>query len=281
MLEPLEADVAEHGRLSTEHLGHLRPQGDFVGPLLVRDGLGLLLGQGSPSDVGVGQDALGFLHPADGAFVVGTAARPEHGERGVGRQPEPLENLLLGGPGDFDLPPGPTPGEPPAGPLLGVVERGVRYVQCWSGAGQPWDSHDDLEVNHRNLARGWDQPIAGLLTDLQQRGMLDDTLVIWGGEFGRTVYCQGRLTESDYGRDHHPRCFTVWLAGGGVKAGSTYGETDDHSYNIVKDPVEVHDLNATILHCLGIEHTKLTFKYQGRHHRLTDVHGKLVPGILA
>jgi hypothetical protein len=159
-----------------------------------------------------------------------------------------------------------------------LAERGVRFIQLFH---RGWDQHTNLPRDIRRQCGDTDQPAAALVQDLKQRGLLDDTLVIWGGEFGRTVYCQGRLTDSDYGRDHHPRCFTVWLAGGGVKGGFTYGETDDHSYNIVKDPVEVHDLNATILHCLGIEHTRLTFKYQGRHHRLTDVHGKLVPGILA
>jgi hypothetical protein len=159
-----------------------------------------------------------------------------------------------------------------------LAERGVRFIQLFH---RGWDQHTNLPRDLRRQCRDTDQPAAALILDLKQRGLLDDTLVIWGGEFGRTVYCQGRLTESDYGRDHHPRCFTVWLAGGGIKPGFTYGETDDHSYNIVKDPVEVHDLNATILHCLGLEHTRLTFKYQGRHHRLTDVHGKLVKGILA
>ena len=124
-----------------------------------------------------------------------------------------------------------------------------------------------------------DRPVAALLKDLKQRGLLDDTLVIWGGEFGRTVYSQGKLSATDYGRDHHPRCFTMWMAGAGVKSGISYGETDDFSYNIIKDPVHVHDLNATILHLLGIDHTKLTFKFQGRHHRLTDVHGKVVEGV--
>ena len=124
------------------------------------------------------------------------------------------------------------------------------------------------------------RPRAALITDLKQRGLLDDTLVVWGGEFGRTVYCQGTLTADDYGRDHHPRCFTIWLAGGGIKPGITYGETDDFSYNIVRDPVHVHDLNATILHCLGIDH-KLTYKFQGRDFRLTDVHGEVVKGVLA
>jgi uncharacterized protein (DUF1501 family) len=126
-----------------------------------------------------------------------------------------------------------------------------------------------------------DQASAGLILDLQQRGMLDDTLVIWGGEFGRTVYCQGRLTATDYGRDHHGRCFTMWLAGGGVKPGITLGETDDYGYNITKDPVHVHDLQATILRCLGIDHLRLTYKFQGREFRLTDVEGKVVKALLA
>jgi uncharacterized protein (DUF1501 family) len=125
-----------------------------------------------------------------------------------------------------------------------------------------------------------DQASAALITDLEQRGMLKDTLVIWGGEFGRTVYCQGHLTATDYGRDHHGRCFTMWLAGGGVKPGLTYGETDDYSYNIVKDPVHVHDLQATILHTLGIDHKRLTYRFQGRDFRLTDVSGEVVSRIL-
>src|SRR5262249_19306860 len=129
--------------------------------------------------------------------------------------------------------------------------------------------------------RDIDQPSAALITDLKQRGMLDDTLVVWGGEFGRTVYCQGKLTAEDYGRDHHPRCFTIWMAGGGVKGGMTYGATDDFCYNITEDPVAVFDLHATILHLLGIDHTKLTFRFQGRYFRLTDVYGNVVTKILA
>jgi hypothetical protein len=159
-----------------------------------------------------------------------------------------------------------------------LAERGVRFIQLYH---RGWDQHTNLPRDIRRQCQATDQPTAALIRDLKHRGLLDDTLVLWGGEFGRTVYCQGRLTESDYGRDHHPRCFTVFLAGGGVKSGFTYGETDDHSYNIVKDPVEVHDLNATILHCLGLDHTRLTFKYQGRHHRLTDVHGHVVKALLA
>ena len=132
----------------------------------------------------------------------------------------------------------------------------------------------------RGQCRETDQPSAALLQDLKQRGMLDDTLVVWGGEFGRTVYSQGLLTDDNYGRDHHPRCFSLWMAGGGIKGGVTHGETDDFSYNVVRDQVEVFDLHATILNRLGVDHTKLTFKFQGRHFRLTDVHGSVIKEIL-
>jgi arylsulfatase A-like enzyme len=133
----------------------------------------------------------------------------------------------------------------------------------------------------RQQCRETDQPCAALIQDLKQRGMLDDTLVLWGGEFGRTNYSQGKLTASDYGRDHHPRCFTAWAAGGGIKPGISFGETDDYCYNIVKDPVHIHDFNATILRCMGIDHTRLIFHFQGRDFRLTDVHGNVVPGVMA
>ncbi len=159
-----------------------------------------------------------------------------------------------------------------------LAERGVRFIQLFH---RGWDQHTHLPTQIAGQCRDTDQASAALVRDLKQRGLLDETLVVWGGEFGRTVYCQGRLTAADYGRDHHPRCFTVWLAGGGIQPGTTHGLTDDYGYNIVQDPVHVHDLHATILHCLGIEHTKLTFKYQGRHHRLTDVHGTVVKKILA
>jgi hypothetical protein len=159
-----------------------------------------------------------------------------------------------------------------------LAERDVRFIQLYH---MGWDQHLTLPKQIRGQCRDTDQSSAALITDLKQRGLLDDTLVIWGGEFGRTVYCQGELTETNYGRDHHPRCYTVWLAGGGVKGGYTHGETDEFSYNIVRDPVEVFDLNATILHLLGIEHTRLTFKFQGRDYRLTDVHGKVVNELLA
>ena len=158
-----------------------------------------------------------------------------------------------------------------------LAERGTRFIQLYH---RDWDHHGKLPQDLPKRCKETDQAAAALVTDLKQRGMLDDTLVIWGGEFGRTVYCQGRLTETEYGRDHHPRCFTVWLAGGGVKPGITMGETDDYGYNVTKDPVDVHDLQATILHCLGIDHTRLTYKFQGRHFRLTDVAGNVVKPLL-
>jgi hypothetical protein len=182
----------------------------------------------------------------------------------------------------FDLygPDARTPGTFAANCLLArrLAERGVRFVQLFH---RGWDQHVKLPVQIRGQCRDTDQPSAALITDLKRRGLLDETLVVWGGEFGRTVYCQGRLTADDYGRDHHPRCFTVWLSGGGVRPGMTFGETDDYSYNITRDPVHVHDLQATILHCLGIDHTRLTFRFQGRDHRLTDVAGRVVEPILA
>ena len=159
-----------------------------------------------------------------------------------------------------------------------LAERGVRFIQLYH---RDWDHHAELPENLPKRCKDVDQASAALVTDLAQRGMLDDTLVIWGGEFGRTVYCQGHLTATDYGRDHHGRCFTTWFAGGGMKPGLTVGETDDYSYNIVKDPVHVHDLQATILHCLGIDHKRLTYRFQGRDFRLTDVGGQVVEKVLA
>jgi len=172
-----------------------------------------------------------------------------------------------------------TPGTYAANCILArrLAERGVRFIQLFH---RGWDQHNNLPKEIRQQCRQTDQPSAALIQDLKQRGMLQDTLVIWGGEFGRTVYSQGTLTEDNYGRDHHPRCFSVWMAGGGIKPGVTYGETDDYSYNVTKDPMDVHDLHATILRCLGVDHTKLTFKFQGRHFRLTDVHGNVIRPIL-
>jgi hypothetical protein len=158
-----------------------------------------------------------------------------------------------------------------------MVERGVRFVQLYH---RGWDHHGGLPVNIPKQCKDIDQPQAALITDLKQRGMLEDTLVIWGGEFGRTVYGQGGL-QDNYGRDHHGKCFSVWMAGGGVKPGLVYGETDDYGYNIVQNPVHIHDLNATILRTLGIDHERLTFRFQGRDFRLTDVHGNVVQSLLS
>jgi uncharacterized protein (DUF1501 family) len=157
-----------------------------------------------------------------------------------------------------------------------LVERGVRFVQLYH---RGWDQHNNLPDNMPLQCRDVDQPQAALVQDLKQRGLLDETLVIWGGEFGRTVYGQGGLKES-YGRDHHGRCFSIWMAGGGIKPGLVYGATDDFSYNIAEKPVHIHDLNATLLHCLGIDHERLTFRQQGRDYRLTDVHGTVVKDLL-
>lgn len=164
-----------------------------------------------------------------------------------------------------------------------LAERGVRYVQCYHGAGQPWDSHAGLLPNHQRLARESDQPIAALLEDLEARGMLEDTLVIWGGEMGRTSTIQkvAKMDVQKVGRDHHVDGFTVWMAGGGVKGGLAYGETDDFGLSVASNPVHVHDLHATMLHLLGFDHEKLTYRFSGRDFRLTDVHGSVVKELLA
>jgi hypothetical protein len=158
-----------------------------------------------------------------------------------------------------------------------LAERNVRFIQLYH---RGWDQHKDLPRDLALQCRGTDQPTAALITDLKQRGLLDDTLVVWGGEFGRTVFSQGKLTDVNYGRDHHPRNFCMWVAGGGTRRGVVLGETDDFSYNVVNDPVSVYDLQATILHQLGIDHTKLTYRFQGRDFRLTDVHGEVVTKLL-
>ena len=156
-----------------------------------------------------------------------------------------------------------------------LVEADVRFVEITCplthANNSPWDQHGTLPKDLPNQCRDVDQPSAGLLTDLRQRGMLDDTLVVWGGEFGRTIYCQGKLTKTDYGRDHHPKCFSIWLAGGGIQGGVVHGETDDFSYNITKDPVHIRDLNATILHLMGIDHERFTYPFKGLDQRLTGV----------
>lgn len=158
-----------------------------------------------------------------------------------------------------------------------LLEKGVKMVQLFH---QGWDHHGSLPAGIRNQCLKTDQATAALIRDLKQRGMLEDTLVVWGGEFGRTVYSQGKLSAENYGRDHHPKCFTMWIAGAGVKAGLSYGKTDDFGYNIVENPVHIHDFHATLLHLFGIDHEKLTYKYQGRRFRLTDVSGQVVKDIL-
>ena len=159
-----------------------------------------------------------------------------------------------------------------------MAERGVRFIQLMH---RGWDQHSSLPTQIRGQCKDVDRPAAALVMDLKRRGLLDETLVVWGGEFGRTVYSQGALTKDDYGRDHHGRCFSMWMAGGGIKPGISHGETDDFCYNVTKDPVHIHDLNATLLHCLGVNHERLTYKFQGRDFRLTDVHGNVVPALLA
>jgi Protein of unknown function (DUF1501) len=173
-----------------------------------------------------------------------------------------------------------TPGTYAANCLLArrLAERDVRFIQLFH---MGWDHHGGLPPAVRGQCSDTDQPTAALIKDLKQRGLLDDTLIVWGGEFGRTIYSQGAITETSYGRDHHPRCFTMLLAGAGVKKGLTYGATDEFCYNITENPVHVHDLNATIMHLMGVDHTRLSYRYQGRDFRLTDIHGDLVQGILA
>ncbi|MFN0068302.1 MAG: DUF1501 domain-containing protein [Limisphaerales bacterium] len=159
-----------------------------------------------------------------------------------------------------------------------LAERGVKFIQLYH---QGWDQHGGLPAGIRQQCKETDQPCHALLADLKQRGLLDDTLVVWGGEFGRTAYSQGKLTATDYGRDHHPRCFPVWMAGGGARPGLVHGETDEFGYNVVKDGVHVHDFHATLLHLLGVDHERLTYFFQGRRFRLTDVHGRVVKPLLA
>jgi len=159
-----------------------------------------------------------------------------------------------------------------------LAERGVRFIQLYH---RGWDHHTHIENRLRQKCQETDQPSAALVQDLKQRGLLDETLIVWAGEFGRTAYCQGQLGSTDYGRDHHPRCFSIWLAGGGIRSGLTFGRTDDLSYNVVENPVSVNDLQATILHTLGVAHERLTYRFAGRDHRLTDVAGKVVREILA
>jgi len=226
-------------------------------------------------------DALGALHELDDD--AGASAWQEQAELAYRMQAsvpevadlsdEPEETFALYGEDAR------KPGSYAANCLLArrLLERGVRFVQLFH---QGWDQHGGLMGGLRNQCRETDQGSAALVTDLRRRGLLEDTLVVWCGEFGRTAYCQGKLGAGDYGRDHHPRCSSMWMAGGGIAAGTTYGETDEFSYNVARDAVHVHDLQATMLHLLGVDHERLTFKYQGRHFRLTDVHGSVVPALL-
>ena len=159
-----------------------------------------------------------------------------------------------------------------------MAESGVRFIQLYH---RGWDQHYNLPSDLRLQCGDIDQPCAALISDLKQRGLLDDTLIVWGGEFGRTTYSQGVLEPANHGRDHHGRCFTMWLAGGGVKPGMQFGETDDFCFNVARDPMHVHDLNATLLHLLGMDHERLTYRAEGRDFRLTDVHGKVLHKLLA
>ncbi len=173
-----------------------------------------------------------------------------------------------------------TPGTFAANCLMArrLAERGVQFIQLYH---QDWDHHGGLPGGIKNLCKETDQASAALVIDLKQRGLLEDTLVVWGGEFGRTNYCQGKFNGTNFGRDHHPKCFSIWMAGGGIKGGHIHGATDEYGYNVVENGVHVHDFHATLLHLLGIDHERLTFQYQGRHFRLTDVHGHVVKDILA
>jgi uncharacterized protein (DUF1501 family) len=159
-----------------------------------------------------------------------------------------------------------------------LLEKGVKFVQLYH---QGWDQHVGCPGGLKHQNKLTDQANGALIKDLKQRGMLEDTLVVWGGEFGRTVYSQGELTETNYGRDHHPKAFTMWMAGAGVKPGHLHGQTDDFGYNVEKDPVHVHDFHATLMHLFGVDHERLIFKHQGRRFRLTDVHGNVVKDILS
>jgi uncharacterized protein (DUF1501 family) len=158
-----------------------------------------------------------------------------------------------------------------------MAEKGVKFIQLYH---RGWDQHDDLPSGIKRQCKDTDQASAALITDLKQRGMLDETLVVWGGEFGRTNYSQGELTQTNYGRDHHPKCFSIWMAGGGIQGGRTYGRTDDFSYNIVENSVHIHDFQATLVHLMGINHEQFTFKVQGRRFRLTDVHGHVLHDLM-
>jgi Protein of unknown function (DUF1501) len=278
--QPIAARQWSSGFLPSRYQGvHLRSKGDPVLYLTSPPGVS----SGRQADVVQAVNALNAQHAAlvDDPEIATRIAQYEMAYKMQASVPE-LTDLSKEPSRTFELygPDARKPGTFAANCLLArrLAERGVRFIQLFH---RGWDQHNDLPKQLPGQARDTDQACAALIQDLKERGLLNDTLVVWGGEFGRTVYCQGKLTAENYGRDHHPRCFTVWMAGGGIKPGITHGETDDYCYNIVRDPVHVHDLHATILHCLGIDHTRLTYKFQGRAFRLTDVAGRVVKEILA
>ena len=231
-------------------------------------------------------DTLGKLnaHQAGQQLDPEIEARTAQAEMAFRMQTSVPEATNLSGESDetFELygPDSRTPGTYAANCLLArrLIERDVRFVQLFH---QGWDQHGDVVGGITRQCQQTDRASAALVTDLKRRGLLDDTLVVWGGEFGRTAYCQGKMSGNNYGRDHHPRCFSIWLAGGGVRGGSAHGTTDDYGYNIIEDGVHVHDLHATMLHLLGVEHEKLIYKFQGRYFRLTDIAGHIVKPLLA
>jgi uncharacterized protein (DUF1501 family) len=278
--QPLYGRLWGAGFLPAQHAGvKLRGSGDPVLYLSNPPGVSDQSRRRLLDTVG-GLNRLGFERDGDPEIL----ARIEQYERAAGLQaaaPE-LTDLSSETEATFDLygEDAKTPGTYAANCLLArrLVERGVRFVQLYH---RDWDHHTKLPSRIRKHAGLTDRGSAALVADLKQRGLLQDTLVVWGGEFGRTAYCQGDLTDGDYGRDHHPRCFTMWLAGGGVKPGLSLGRTDDFSYNIAERPIHVHDLQATLLHLLGIDHEELTYRFQGRDYRLTDVAGEVVREVLA
>jgi uncharacterized protein DUF1501 len=273
--QPLYARLWGAGFLPARHQGvQLRPGKDPV--LYLSDPAGVSRARRRRV-----LDALAELHELEGPAA---RARQEQYELAYRMQASVPEVADLSAEPDevFELygPDSRNPGTYAANCLLArrLLERGVRFVQLFH---QGWDQHGGLVGGIRTQCRETDQPSAALVSDLKRRGLLEDTLVVWCGEFGRTAYCQGKLTPNDYGRDHHPRCNSMWMAGGGVKPGLTHGQTDEFSYNVVRDGVHVHDLQTLVLHLLGIDHERLTYKYQGRPFRLTDVHGVLPRELLA
>ncbi len=267
------------GFLPSEHQGcRLRSQGDPV--LFLRDPAGV-----DRSDRRSMLDLVGELNEREAARSFDPAVRSQivQGELAYRMQMSVPELVDFSDEDEATLelygPEVRKPGTFAANCLLArrLAERGVRFIQLYM---RGWDAHENLPHEIRLQSKAVDQPQAALVADLARRGLLDETLVIWAGEFGRTVYSQGTLTATNYGRDHHPRCFTIWMAGGGIKPGVTIGRTDDYSYNILENPIDVHDLHATLLHCLGIDHERLVHRHEGRDFRLTDVFGRVRPELL-